>query len=57
MIADALLDGETGGEIRLAQAVEEDVADTARLLAMLEIEVFIASFFIFGMQVIAKRRK
>jgi len=45
MIADALLDGETGGEIRLAQVVEEDAADTARLLAMLEIEYWFIVIF------------
>src|SRR3989338_1843916 len=45
MIADASLDGEGGGEVRFAEVVEENAADAARLVAVLEVKIFVAPFF------------
>src|SRR3989338_2524695 len=55
-ITDALLDGEGVGEIRFTKVVEENAADAARLVAVLEVKIFVAPFFVFRMQVITEWR-
>ena len=54
VVAHALLDGEAGVEIRLAQIVEEDAAHTARFVAVLEEKIFITPFFVFRMQLVTE---
>ena len=56
MIADAALIGEAALEAPLVQIVEEQPADAARLVAMLEEEIAVAPLLVARVHVVAERR-
>ena len=56
MIADAALVGETALEAPLVEIVEEQPADAARLIAMLEEEISIAPFFVTLVHIVTEWR-
>ena len=56
MIADAALIGEAALEAPLVEIVEEQPADAARLVAMLEEEISVAPFLVLRIHVVAERR-
>src|SRR3546814_19390422 len=55
-IADRTHEGETGVEIPLVQVVEEQPADPARLMAVLDVEIAIAPFLVARIDIRTKRR-
>ena len=54
VIADALHDGETSGEVRFVKVIKKQAADAALFVAVFDIKIFITPFFVSGVSVFAK---